>query len=90
MAKDSSGRITLRNMRRIARELGENLSDDELQAREAHPTACSGSRKGCILFEPTLLVTQAMLDEFDTDGDGEISMSEFKAIMKSTSLYDDD
>ena len=30
--EDSSGRITLRNMRRVARELGENLSDDELQA----------------------------------------------------------
>tara|TARA_B110001452_G_C15098710_1_gene383131 strand:+ start:142 stop:648 length:507 start_codon:yes stop_codon:yes gene_type:complete len=30
--EDGSGRITLRNMRRIARELGENLSDDELQA----------------------------------------------------------
>ena len=28
--EDGSGRITLRNMRRIARELGENLSDDEL------------------------------------------------------------
>jgi len=30
--EDSTGRITLRNMRRIAKELGENLSDDELQA----------------------------------------------------------
>uniref|UniRef100_A0A7S3F5E0 EF-hand domain-containing protein n=1 Tax=Haptolina ericina TaxID=156174 RepID=A0A7S3F5E0_9EUKA len=30
--EDSSGRISLRNMRRIAKELGENLTDDELQA----------------------------------------------------------
>ena len=30
--EDSSGRISLKNMRRIAKELGENLSDDELQA----------------------------------------------------------
>jgi centrin-3 len=44
--EDNSGRISLRNLRRVARELGENLSDDELQA---------------------------MIDEFDKDGDGEIS-----------------
>ena len=30
--QDSSGRISVRNMRRIAKELGENLTDDELQA----------------------------------------------------------
>ena len=30
--EDGSGRISLRNMRRIAKELGENLTDDELQA----------------------------------------------------------
>jgi Ca2+-binding protein (EF-Hand superfamily) len=28
----SLGRISLKNLRRVARELGENLSDDELQA----------------------------------------------------------
>ena len=44
----------------MARELGENLSDDELQA---------------------------MIDEFDKDGDGEISENEFLAIMKQTSIY---
>ena len=31
---------------------------------------------------------QAMIDEFDTDGDGEINMAEFAAIMKSTTLYE--
>lgn len=30
--EDSSGRISFRNLRRIAKELGENLTDDELQA----------------------------------------------------------
>lgn len=29
---DKSGKISLKNMKRIARELGENLSEDELQA----------------------------------------------------------
>lgn len=41
---DESGKISLRNLRRVARELGENVSDDELRS---------------------------MIDEFDTDGDGE-------------------
>ena len=30
--EDSTGRVSFRNLRRIAKELGENLSDDELQA----------------------------------------------------------
>ena len=58
--EDNSGRISLWNLKRVARELGENLSDDELQA---------------------------MIDEFDKDGDGEISEQEFLNIMKQTSIY---
>lgn len=58
--EDSTGKISLRNLRRIAREMQENLSDDELQA---------------------------MIDEFDKDGDGEINEAEFLAIMKQTSIY---
>lgn len=47
-------------MRRIAKELGENLNDDELQA---------------------------MIDEFDQDQDGMISVDEFASIMKQSTLY---
>lgn len=47
---DESGRISLRNLRRVARELGENISDEELRS---------------------------MIDEFDTDGDGESELSRF-------------
>lgn len=55
---DDSGRISLRNLRRVARELGENISDEELRS---------------------------MIDEFDTDGDGEINQEEFLSIMTGDS-----
>ncbi|XP_030624850.1 centrin-3 [Chanos chanos] len=51
---DESGKISLRNLRRVARDLGEDLTDEELRA---------------------------MIDEFDTDGDGEINQEEFISIM---------
>jgi centrin-3 len=51
---DHTGKVSLKNLRRVARELGEGMTDDELQA---------------------------MIDEFDTDHDGQISEAEFIAIM---------
>ncbi|KAG9396213.1 Calmodulin-like protein [Carpediemonas membranifera] len=54
---DSTGRITLKNLKRVAKELGENMTDDELQA---------------------------MVDEFDRDGSGDINQEEFLAIMQSS------
>uniref|UniRef100_A0A146MF94 Centrin-3 n=1 Tax=Lygus hesperus TaxID=30085 RepID=A0A146MF94_LYGHE len=45
--ENNTGKISLRSLRRVARELGENMSDEELQA---------------------------MIDEFDTDQDGEINL----------------
>lgn len=57
---DHTGKISLKNMRRVARELGEQLGDEELQA---------------------------MIDEFDRDQDGMISLEEFTHIMKQSALY---
>ncbi|KAK9452618.1 cell division control protein 31 [Dipodascopsis uninucleata] len=51
--QDQTGKISLRNLRNIAKELNENLEEDELEA---------------------------MINEFDLDGDGEISLEEFIAI----------
>eukprot|EP00465_Bigelowiella_longifila_P000534 CAMPEP_0185281360 /NCGR_PEP_ID=MMETSP1359-20130426/66674_1 /TAXON_ID=552665 /ORGANISM="Bigelowiella longifila, Strain CCMP242" /LENGTH=175 /DNA_ID=CAMNT_0027876783 /DNA_START=433 /DNA_END=960 /DNA_ORIENTATION=+ len=57
---DDTGFISMKNLRRVSRELGEVLSDEELTA---------------------------MIEEFDTDQDGKISLDEFMSIMKQTSLY---
>jgi centrin-3 len=57
---DHTGKITLKNLRRVARELGESMTDDELQA---------------------------MIDEFDTDHDGQISEAEFIAIMDPQATF---
>jgi centrin-3 len=57
---DKTGKISLKNLRRVARELGESMTDDELQA---------------------------MIDEFDTDHDGQISEQEFIAIMDPTQSF---
>ncbi|KAK9449964.1 uncharacterized protein V1518DRAFT_415174 [Limtongia smithiae] len=51
--EDQTGKISLRNLRKIAKELNENLEEDELEA---------------------------MINEFDLDGDGEINLDEFIAI----------
>ncbi|KAK4698683.1 hypothetical protein P7C70_g7590, partial [Phenoliferia sp. Uapishka_3] len=52
--EDNTGRISLKNLKKVARDLGESLGEDELQA---------------------------MIDEFDLDGDNEISEQEFISIM---------
>jgi centrin-3 len=51
------GDLQLKNLRKVTRELGENITDEQLEA---------------------------MIDEFDKDGDGAISKLEFFNIMKKT------
>lgn len=71
---DNTGKISLRNLRRVAKEIGDRLEDDELYVFQRFwpPPA---------LFPDTPCKRQAMIDEFDLDQDGEINEQEFFAIM---------
>ena len=69
---DGTGKISLRNLRRVAKEIGDRLEDDEL---------CIHILTWNIIYNLTIYYRKAMIDEFDLDQDGEISEQEFFAIM---------
>ena len=58
--EDETSKVSFKNLKKIARELGESMPDEELQE---------------------------MIDEADTDGDGEINEEEFLKIMKKVGMY---
>ena len=71
---EGTGKISLKNLRRVARELGENLSDEELQAMidefdkdQDGASTCIHPTSSSILFV--------------------VNQEEFISIMKQTSLY---
>merc|ERR1711939_1193065 len=57
---DETGEVSFKNLKRVAKELGESMGDEEIQE---------------------------MIDEADTDGDGEINEEEFLRIMKKVGMY---
>merc|ERR1712031_66032 len=57
---DKTGTISLTNLKRVAKELGETLSEDDLKE---------------------------VIAESDKDGDGELNLDEFLAVMKKNELY---
>eukprot|EP00746_Dinoflagellata_sp_MGD_P160345 gnl/MRDRNA2_/MRDRNA2_87047_c0_seq1.p1 gnl/MRDRNA2_/MRDRNA2_87047_c0~~gnl/MRDRNA2_/MRDRNA2_87047_c0_seq1.p1 ORF type:complete len:164 (+),score=60.15 gnl/MRDRNA2_/MRDRNA2_87047_c0_seq1:91-582(+) len=57
---DKTGKISLANLKRVAKELGETMSEDDLKE---------------------------VIAESDKDGDGELSVDEFLAVMKKNELF---
>lgn len=74
------------NMRRVARELGENLTDDELKVLTCmclcHTLAVPASRSPPY----PCCHDQAMIAEFDRDQDGEINEQEFMYVLACLTL----
>merc|ERR1712100_84415 len=57
---DQTGKISLKNLKRVAKELGETMTEEDLVE---------------------------VIAESDQDGDGELSVEEFLAVMKKNELF---
>ena len=93
---DNTGKINFKNLKRVAKELGENMTDEELQVDLKYTAAKlphSHLAMHHILTNENWIGTrdksvrlwlslQEMIDEADRDGDGEVSLQEFERIMK--------
>jgi centrin-3 len=87
--ESGSGRISLANMRRVAAELGEKLSDDEMQAMISEFDA-DQVRPPCQFALARVVLARALSPRPlrpPQRQDGAISEEEFVAIMRQTSLY---
>lgn len=70
---EGTGRISLRDLKKVARELGENLEEDELYVQPLSPLS-EHIDAGLNRAHPR---RKAMIEEFDLDMDGAISEQEF-------------
>ena len=70
---EGTGRISLRDLKKVARELGENLEEDELYVQPLSPL----SEHIDAGLNRARSRRKAMIEEFDLDMDGAISEQEF-------------
>jgi hypothetical protein len=84
-------------LKRVARELGENMTDEEVRrirylSSSPSPTPKSQGNYSSLspprpLPSPLILQLLEMIEEADKDGDGEINEQEFMRIMQKTNLF---
>ncbi|CAE8593961.1 unnamed protein product [Polarella glacialis] len=94
---DETGKISFKNLKRVAKELGERMTDEELQEmvdeadrdgdgevnEEALRRFNAGGKKQKELTEEQKQEIKEAFDLFDTDGSGEIDSKELKVAMRA-------
>jgi centrin-1 len=76
---DETGKISFRNLKRVARELGENMTDEELQ--EMINKVRLFPRELSLAGHCLRLTMLCSASQADLDGDGEVNEDEFMRIM---------
>ena len=97
---EEKGKISFRNLKRVAKELGENMTDEEVRCffvvllflvwvARCFCTRCflCALHKYPLAARSNAPQLHEMIEEADRDGDGEINEEEFLRIMKKTSLF---
>ena len=79
---DHTGRISLKNLKRVAHEIGETMSgkpESHAMSKKNIYSLLKTLFSACSLFVEAELLN--IIKKMDTDGDGEISFDEFYAVM---------
>jgi centrin-1 len=66
---DETGRISFKNLKRIAKELGENMNDDEIQEMIDQADRDGDGESNEDEFYRIMKKTDNWLDDFDSDED---------------------
>lgn len=84
--EDGTGTISLKNLRKVARELGENLGDDELQAM-IDEFDKNQDGENILSIMPFCACSNSILSPFLLNRRSVLDQEEFMSIMKQTSIY---